>query len=272
MGEGYTRVADRWARVTDGPNWHGAWDDSDLLGLPAAQQPRTARRVSYEYEYREWRRPSTRECQREEAALEITVAFTMGGSLPCKLSSAPSITGSLDTSPSNRLHNRPARRAARQARLAPTRQPGSRFGCGAVAAAAAAAGCVSRPEDRRAMPRQAGRAALFAVTTGRGSHRRLGSNSWSTMADEAVPGVQYAGAEGTEVKVLSEEDGALETEAPAAAHAAAAGSTDPLSLPPHGTEVFLGGVPRAASEDDVRQFCEQVVGGVAAIVGVDGGR
>lgn len=52
MGEGYTRVADRWARVTDGPNWHGAWDDSDLLGLPAAQQPRTARRVSYEYEYR----------------------------------------------------------------------------------------------------------------------------------------------------------------------------------------------------------------------------
>lgn len=32
---------------------------------------------------------------------------------------------------------------------------------------------------------------------------------------------------------------------------------DPLSLPPHGAEVFMGGVPRAASEEEIREFASE---------------
>ena len=32
---------------------------------------------------------------------------------------------------------------------------------------------------------------------------------------------------------------------------------DPLSLPPHGAEVFMGGVPRAASEVEIREFASE---------------
>ncbi|XP_024024788.1 heterogeneous nuclear ribonucleoprotein Q isoform X1 [Morus notabilis] len=31
-----------------------------------------------------------------------------------------------------------------------------------------------------------------------------------------------------------------------------------LALPPHGSEVYLGGIPRDASEDDLRAFCESI--------------
>lgn len=31
-----------------------------------------------------------------------------------------------------------------------------------------------------------------------------------------------------------------------------------LALPPHGSEVYLGGIPRDASEDDLTSFCESI--------------
>ena len=31
-----------------------------------------------------------------------------------------------------------------------------------------------------------------------------------------------------------------------------------LALPPHGSEVYLGGIPHDASEEDLREFCESV--------------
>ena len=32
---------------------------------------------------------------------------------------------------------------------------------------------------------------------------------------------------------------------------------DPLSLPPHGAEVFMGGIPRGASEEEIREFASE---------------
>lgn len=34
--------------------------------------------------------------------------------------------------------------------------------------------------------------------------------------------------------------------------------TELLALPPHGSEVYLGGIPRDVSEDDLRAFCESI--------------
>ena len=31
-----------------------------------------------------------------------------------------------------------------------------------------------------------------------------------------------------------------------------------LALPPHGTEVYLGGIPPDASEEDLKEFCESI--------------
>ena len=31
-----------------------------------------------------------------------------------------------------------------------------------------------------------------------------------------------------------------------------------LALPPHGSEVFIGGLPRDACEDDLRELCEPI--------------
>lgn len=31
-----------------------------------------------------------------------------------------------------------------------------------------------------------------------------------------------------------------------------------LALPPHGSEVYLGGIPHDASEEDLRNFCESI--------------
>ncbi|CAL8471852.1 g11394 [Coccomyxa elongata] len=42
-------------------------------------------------------------------------------------------------------------------------------------------------------------------------------------------------------------------------------SDDPMSEPPHGTEVFVGGIPRTASEDQLKVFAE-AVGEVHAVV------
>lgn len=51
----------------------------------------------------------------------------------------------------------------------------------------------------------------------------------------------------------------MQVEAPAAGRHGdgAQEHEDPLSLPPHGTELFIGGVPRGATEDELRQFAEQ---------------
>lgn len=35
------------------------------------------------------------------------------------------------------------------------------------------------------------------------------------------------------------------------------GGEDPLSLPPHGTEVFIGGLPRAITEQQLRDFASE---------------
>lgn len=34
--------------------------------------------------------------------------------------------------------------------------------------------------------------------------------------------------------------------------------TELLALPPHGSEVYIGGIPRDVSEDDLRAFCESI--------------
>mmetsp|Transcript_5747 Transcript_5747/g.16126 ORF Transcript_5747/g.16126 Transcript_5747/m.16126 type:complete len:474 (-) Transcript_5747:128-1549(-) len=56
---------------------------------------------------------------------------------------------------------------------------------------------------------------------------------------------------GTFVKLDDEGDTAIENKP------VPGGQDDPLSLPPHGTEVFIGGLPRAATEEDVTAFCTQ---------------
>ena len=38
---------------------------------------------------------------------------------------------------------------------------------------------------------------------------------------------------------------------------AQAGAEDPLSLPPHGTEVFIGGLPRGLTEQQLRDFASE---------------
>ncbi len=37
----------------------------------------------------------------------------------------------------------------------------------------------------------------------------------------------------------------------------AQGAEDPLSLPPHGTEVFIGGLPRNITEQQLRDFASE---------------
>ncbi len=40
---------------------------------------------------------------------------------------------------------------------------------------------------------------------------------------------------------------------------------DPMAQPPHGTEVFVGGIPRAATEEQLREWAG-AVGEVHAVV------
>lgn len=40
-----------------------------------------------------------------------------------------------------------------------------------------------------------------------------------------------------------------------------------LALPPHGSEVYIGGIPHDASEDDLRGFCESV-GEVTEVISI----
>mmetsp|Transcript_27935 Transcript_27935/g.49937 ORF Transcript_27935/g.49937 Transcript_27935/m.49937 type:complete len:465 (-) Transcript_27935:646-2040(-) len=84
------------------------------------------------------------------------------------------------------------------------------------------------------------------------------------MADNAAAeGGPLSGAAGAEVKLLDDNEQAPEQieqtggEAPEAAPGPGA-PPDPLTLPPHGTEVFLGGIPKAATDEDVKKFCETV--------------
>jgi hypothetical protein len=41
---------------------------------------------------------------------------------------------------------------------------------------------------------------------------------------------------------------------------------DPLAQPPHGTEVFVGGVPRAATDEQLKAFAASEIGEVHAVV------
>lgn len=41
------------------------------------------------------------------------------------------------------------------------------------------------------------------------------------------------------------------------AHIPLQGAEDPLSLPPHGTEVFIGGLPRNITEQQLRDFASE---------------
>ena len=38
-----------------------------------------------------------------------------------------------------------------------------------------------------------------------------------------------------------------------------------LSLPPHGSQVFLGGIPQHASMEDLKAFCEHNIGEVTQV-------
>ncbi|KAK9814368.1 hypothetical protein WJX72_004657 [[Myrmecia] bisecta] len=101
-----------------------------------------------------------------------------------------------------------------------------------------------------------------AETTAAPSEAEMVDAPTEAPAEAAVADAEGKPAEGGAAGATAETATASGAEAAAngVSHeqgAKAAGETDPMSLPPHGCEVFVGGVPREATEAQLKKFAEQ---------------